>query len=428
MQAPPTPPDEEERLRDLVCLRILDTPPEPRFDRITRVAQHLFRVPIATIALIDRQRQWLKSKQGVEARETPRSISLCGHTILQDDVFVVENAVADARFADNPLVTGHPSIRFYAGTPLRGPSGRRVGTLCVIDSVPRSSCAADRAALADLGHWAESELANVGLTEAVSALEAEVARKREFATTIAHEVRTPLTSIRAALGLVTANERLPVGAAERDMLDIANRNTMRLSRVLDDFLELENLDSGHVPIRTGIHGLLPLVESAIAAERDRATEGGVELKVSCVAAEAVIRVDSEQLLRCLARVLSNAIKFSSPGQKVEVIAESTRSAARIAIRDHGPGIPASYMSRLFRPFAQADASDSRSQGGAGLGLAITKQLVEKMGGSIAVHCPREGGTWVTFEFPLQTDEYPLQAGIIEATASAGGVVESADKQ
>jgi signal transduction histidine kinase len=420
LQAPPTPPDEEERLRDLVCLQILDTPPEPRFDRITRVAQHLFRVPIATIALIDRRRQWLKSKQGVEGREIPRSISFCGHAILQDDVFVVENAVADARFADNPLVTSHPSIRFYAGAPLSGPSGRRIGTLCVIDSVPRSISAADKAALVDLARWAESELANVGLTEAVSALEAEVARKREFVTTVAHEVRTPLTSIRAALGLVAANERLSAGSTEREMLEIASRNTARLSRVLDDFLELDNLDSGHIPIRAERHVLPALVASAIAAERDRAAAAGVELKGICAAAEAVIHVDSEQLLRCLSRVLSNAIKFSSRGQKVEVIAESTPSAARIAIRDHGPGIPASYMSRLFRPFAQADAGDSRSQGGAGLGLAITKQLVEKMGGSIAVHCPQEGGTRVTLEFPLLTEEYRLQAGIIEEAAQPDG--------
>lgn len=415
MQAPPTPPDEDERLRDLVCLRILDTPPEPRFDRITRVAQHLFQVPISTIALIDRDRQWFKSKQGLEPRQTPRGISFCGHAILQDDVFVVENAVADPRFADNPLVTGHPSIRFYAGAPLSAPSGRRVGTLCIIDSAPRELSAADKRALQDMARWAESELTNVGLTEAVSALEAEVARKREFATTIAHEVRTPLTSIRAALGLVAANERLQVGAAEREMLEIASRNSVRLTQVLDDFLELENLDSGRVPLNIEPHPLGTLVARAITAERARASEAGVELKLNCATPDAGIHVDDEQLLRCLSRVLSNAVKFSGRGQKVEMLAETTRSAARIAIQDRGPGIPAAYMSRLFRPFAQVDGSDARAQGGAGLGLAITKQLVEKMGGSIAVSCPREGGTRVTLEFPLQA-------------GSVSGVVNRADKQ
>ena len=399
MLVPPTPPDEEERLRDLVCLRILDTAPEQRFDRITRVACHLFRVPIATVALIDRDRQWFKSRQGVEAAQTPRSISFCGHAILQDDLLVVENASTDSRFSDNPLVTGPPSIRFYAGVPLSAPSGRRVGTLCIIDSVPRVLSAADRTALTDLARWAEGELTNVDLTQAVSDLEAELARKRDFATTIAHEVRTPLTSIRAVLGLVAANERLRIGPAEREMLAIADRNSARLAALLDDFLELENLDRGHVPMRVQQHALPPLVESAIAAESPRAAEVGVELQMSC-SHDAVIHVDGEHLRRCLSRVLSNAIKFSARGQRVEVEAHNSEAAARIAVRDHGPGIPESYMSRLFRPFSRADASDSRSQGGAGLGLAITRQLVEKMGGSIVVNCPAEGGTSVTLEFPL----------------------------
>jgi signal transduction histidine kinase len=400
MLTPPTPPDEEERLRDLICLEILDTAPEERFDRITRIATQLFQVPISTVALIDRDRQWLKSRQGVADAQTPRNISFCGHAILQNELFVVENAAGDVRFADNPLVTGGPTIRFYAGVPLRVPTGRRVGTLCIIDSKPRVLSESDKAALIDFARWAESELNNVNLTRAVSDLEAEIARRREFATTIAHEVGTPLTAIRAALGLIAANDRLQIGAAERKMLSIANRNLARLSAVLDDFLELENLDCGHVPIRPQQHALPRLVENAIAAESLRAAAAGVELQMSSVSHDAVVHVDGEHLRRCLGRVLSNAIKFSAPGQRVEIEAQATAASARIAVRDHGPGIPASYMSRLFRPFSQADASDARSQGGAGLGLAITKQLMERMGGSIAVSCPAEGGTHVTLEFPV----------------------------
>src|SRR6185312_2863865 len=113
------------------------------------------------------------------------------------------------------------AIRFYAGVPLSVSSGRRVGTLCIIDAVPRVFSESDKSTLTDLARWAESELTNVNLTRAVSDLEAELARRREFTTTIAHEVLTPLTSIRAALGLVTANERLQIGSAEREMLSIA---------------------------------------------------------------------------------------------------------------------------------------------------------------------------------------------------------------
>jgi GAF domain-containing protein len=105
---PPFPVDESERLQDLQCLSVLDTGPEQRFDRITRTAQRLFQVPMALVSLVDRERQWFKSKQGLDASETPRSISFCGHAILQEGVFVVRDASVDERFKDNPLVTHAP--------------------------------------------------------------------------------------------------------------------------------------------------------------------------------------------------------------------------------------------------------------------------------------------------------------------------------
>jgi GAF domain-containing protein len=132
MTPPPLPPNEADRLAALRQLLILDTPPEERFDRITAFAQREFGVPTVLISMVDGERQWFKSKVGLAACETPRSISFCGHAILQEDVMVVADARTDARFSDNPLVTGEPFIRFYAGAPLVLPSGHAVGTLCLI--------------------------------------------------------------------------------------------------------------------------------------------------------------------------------------------------------------------------------------------------------------------------------------------------------
>ena len=119
MLEPPLPPDEAMRLAALRSLNILDTPAEERFDRITRLAQRLFDVPIALVSLVDTNRQWFKSCQGLDASETPRSISFCGHAILEDGPLIIEDATKDQRFADNPLVTGPPDIRFYTGQPLK---------------------------------------------------------------------------------------------------------------------------------------------------------------------------------------------------------------------------------------------------------------------------------------------------------------------
>jgi diguanylate cyclase (GGDEF)-like protein len=158
MKKPALPPEETQRLRALHNLRVLDTEPEERFDRITRLARKLFDVPIALVSLVDADRQWFKSRQGLEAAETSREISFCGHAILEDHPFVVADARDDDRFTDNPLVRDDPSIRFYAGHPVHGPDGTRVGTLCVIDREPRQMSSEDVATLIDLASMVDREL------------------------------------------------------------------------------------------------------------------------------------------------------------------------------------------------------------------------------------------------------------------------------
>ncbi len=157
MQAPPIPPDEENRLRALRDLRILDTASEERYDRVTRLARRLFQVPIAAISLVDADRQWFKSRQGLDAEQTPREVSFCGHTILTDEVFVIEDAARDIRFFDNPLVAGPPNIRFYAGYPLASEDGYNLGVLCLIDHVPRTLGEDERVLLRDLAAMVQSE-------------------------------------------------------------------------------------------------------------------------------------------------------------------------------------------------------------------------------------------------------------------------------
>jgi phosphoribosyl 1,2-cyclic phosphodiesterase/CheY-like chemotaxis protein len=156
----PLPRDEEQRLRALEGLGILDTPPEERFDRLTRVAAALFDVPMALVSLVDAERQWFKSHHGLEATETPREMAFCAHAILQDDVLLVRDAFGDPRFAENPLVTGEPRVRFYAGMPLTLPDGSRAGTLCLIDHRARDLSERQLEALRDLGRLVERELSS----------------------------------------------------------------------------------------------------------------------------------------------------------------------------------------------------------------------------------------------------------------------------
>lgn len=158
MQEPPIPLDETVRLKSLQALRIMDSAPEERFDRITRMAKRLFRVETCLVSLVDAKRQWFKSKQGLDACETSRAVSFCGHAIIEDRPFIVEDALNDERFADNPLVTGEPNLRFYAGYPVHAPSGRRIGTLCLIDSKPRAFSDLDAEMLKDFAALVDEEL------------------------------------------------------------------------------------------------------------------------------------------------------------------------------------------------------------------------------------------------------------------------------
>lgn len=156
MLEPAFPRDESERLLALYRQQILDTQAEERFDRITRLACALFDVPIALVSLVDSERQWFKSRQGLDACQTPRNISFCGHAILQPDIFYVPNTLEDPRFVDNPLVTGPPNIRLYAGAPLTIRDGHRIGTLCIIDDRPRGFSDEELDRLRDLAACVEA--------------------------------------------------------------------------------------------------------------------------------------------------------------------------------------------------------------------------------------------------------------------------------
>ncbi len=167
----PLPPQESLRLQALYRLQILDTQVESVFDRLTELAAHLYGAEIALISLIDANRQWFKSCIGLRTRETSRDIAFCSHAILHNDVFLIADTLADERFADNPLVTGDPHIRFYLGAPLLTKDGHPVGTLCIIDRKPREASQVNTRPLRDLAALATHMIENRLLAEQLRASE-----------------------------------------------------------------------------------------------------------------------------------------------------------------------------------------------------------------------------------------------------------------
>ncbi|MEP5697907.1 MAG: PAS domain S-box protein, partial [Sneathiella sp.] len=190
MEIAPIPEYEDSRLEVLRGLDILDTGADEGFDRLTRIVKSHFEVPIVLVSLVDEHRQWFKSRQGLDACETPRDISFCGHAILGDDIFYIPDAKADARFQDNPLVTGPPGIQFYAGVPLSAEGGLKVGTLCVIDTKPRQFNSDQFIALKDFGDCVEQQLVQSRLHNDAKFLVSQTSRLNTLLEAVADGIVT----------------------------------------------------------------------------------------------------------------------------------------------------------------------------------------------------------------------------------------------
>lgn len=638
---PPTPPNEGSRLAALLRFELLDTPAEAMFDNITALAAQICETPIALISLVDAERQWFKSRQGLDASETPRELAFCAHAINGDTLFEVENALLDPRFRHNPLVTGAPDIRFYAGIPLADEGGHKLGTLCVIDRQPRQLSAQQKEALKllaqqtinlfelrlqtrrqqeqaalhkailssvgtavlitdmagvirqaspgvhpllgyevealigqslgvvlpdedrkqppdlfrafnqgsekaslhelsarhrkgqripvllslasiamdgspqlgylcilnDLSYreealqrlqhiagqlpgvvyqfqlhsdgrscfpYASEGLQDVyGLTPEEVRDDASIAftrihpddlaavtdsinlsadslnvwqmeyrvlhptkgliwlegratpqrraddsilwhgfitditqRKRleqmksEFVSTVSHELRTPLTSIAGSLGLINGEALGPVPAAMREMLLIAQTNSLRLRQLIDDLLDMEKLLAGKMSFIPQRLDLGSFLADCVASHQGFARQHEVQLSLTEGLATHVM-ADPLRLQQVLSNLLSNALKFSPAGSQVLLSAQALDGRVRVSVADQGPGIPADFVDRLFEKFSQADASDRRQKGGTGLGLAISKELIERMDGAIGFYPRPNGGSVFWIELPAE---------------------------
>ena len=250
-------PHEIARLEALRNLDILDTAPEPQFDRIVRLASHILAMPISAVTLVDEVRQWFKARVGLAPAETPRSQSFCSHAIMDEAVMVVEDATSDSRFAENPLVTGDPNIRFYAGAPLTLKSGDRVGALCVIDRQPRAFSSDQRGLLQDLAAIVVDEMELRLMNQRLS----------ELAAT------DPLTAL--------MNRRAFFAAAEREIARIDRYGGDLVLMMLDiDRFKQINDRFGHEVGDTAIIKLANLLESALRPEVLLCRMGGDEFSLA----------------------------------------------------------------------------------------------------------------------------------------------------
>lgn len=227
--------------------------------------------------------------------------------------------------------------------------------------------------------------------------------KNEFISTVSHELRTPLTSIKGALGIALSGDLGELEARIKDLLMIANNNADRLSRLVNDILDIDKLEFGNVQLNNRRVMICPLLQQSIAQNQGYGTRYGVELSFDDVdesLRELRVNLDTDRFLQVMSNLLSNAIKYSHLGGKVRVRLEREEHQCRISVIDEGQGIPPAFRQYIFNKFAQVDSSDTRRRDGTGLGLSITKAIVERLGGKIDYHSVEGEGTTFFFTVPF----------------------------
>jgi PAS domain S-box-containing protein len=245
--------------------------------------------------------------------------------------------------------------------------------------------------------------------------------KDEFVSTVSHELRTPLTSIAGSLGLLKAGAAGPVPDTAARLISIASNNVDRLVRLINDILDVEKIQSGQMPFDRAPSDLRGLVQKSVEGVLGYADQMRVSVAVT-PGVSCMVEADGDRLVQVMTNLLSNAAKFSPAGGVVEVDITSTDHMARVAVRDHGPGVPDGFKDRIFSKFAQADSSDTRQKGGTGLGLAIAREIVERHGGRL--HFTSTAGEGATFyvDLPLagaSLERAPVQPVMTNVALGSG---------
>ncbi|MEM0982744.1 MAG: response regulator [Planctomycetota bacterium] len=438
------PQNEAERLASLMACGVLDTGPESDFDDLTQLAAELAGTPIALVSLVDADRQWFKSRVGLDAAQTPRSQAVCGFVVASQDDVVIPDLLNDSRTSDNPLVTSDGGLRCYAGFPLTLNNGHTLGSLCVIDTEPRELDVQTLRRLRMLARQAATQLdirKQAGeLAKARRDAEAASDAKSRFLANVSHEIRTPLTAIGGFADLILD---LDESEFERHaVMEAVQRialNGEHLLQLLNDVLDLSKVESGALKTESIETDVVEITRCVIAQLESLAHEKDLSLHLEW-SGDPPSRVvtDPMRLRQILTNVVGNAIKFTSEGSvTVRCWHDEATAKARFDVVDTGIGMTEDQLARIreFRPFLQADNSTTRRFGGTGLGLGLTRNLVEKLGGWLTIDSVYEQGTTVRFEIdapaadrsaPPTTDDGGQQPGETLAGRRVLIVDDSAD--
>lgn len=386
------PLNERERLDALESYNILDSLPENDYDEITKLASFICQTPISLVSLIDNDRQYFKSKIGLQQSETSRDYAFCAHSILSPgERTVVADARLDKRFQDNPLVTGEPHIVFYAGLPLISPEGFALGTLCVIDKKPRSLSEEQLDALKSLSNQVvkllELRKSHRLFGEAQKKLQDYSNEMEAFAYTTSHDLKEPARMVRSFMRLLDEKYGGQLNEEARKYIYFAVDGAERMTELIDEMLVYSRLNSLSAS-RKNIN-IKNLLEEVIAFQSGIIQEKDAIINFHNM---PVVKASGTAMKIVFQNLIGNAIKYQLPGVQpiIEITARENQTHWEFAVADNGIGITKANHEIIFQVFKRLHSKNEYS--GTGMGLATCKKIVKVHNGEIWLSSELEKGS------------------------------------
>ena len=380
MQIALIPDNEQARIQALLQYEILDTEPEAAYDDFVQLASYICQTPIALISLVDPTRQWFKAQVGCPAPETSRDIAFCAHAIHQSDVFVVSDTLKDQRFVDNPLVTGDPHIRFYAGAPLITPAGFAIGTICAIDREPKILSLEQITALQTL---ARQVVVQLELRRLSKELQEALESKNKLFHILSHDLRSPFNGI-LAFSRTLVDERDTLTKDEiQDFSQTVLTSAEQFMHLIDNLLQSTRFELGVLEYQPANMAIDTVVDNVLVLLKGNATQKIVDLIYESHP-EAEVFADATMLHSIFQNLIGNAIKFTPVEGQVKVQVVDRGAMIQVSVIDSGVGVPAEMVAGLFELKVGRSTDGTFGEKGTGLGLLLCKDLVEKHGGQLWV--------------------------------------------
>ena len=383
---------EEMRMHALRKYEILDTPPNPSFDRITKLAAKLFHVPIAMISLVDTDRIWFKSRFGIDIAQIDRDLGLCSLAIQSDDIYLMEDAIKDSQTATNPYVSGQCGLRFYAAAPLKVKGGYNIGTLCIVDRKPRQFEESQKEVLHDLAEILINQI------EFRLATKIAAEQQNQLLNIAVHDLRNPLTTIPLWIDLIKEEKRNHTAVIE--MSGYIKKAAVKMTKTINELLESAALEANQIKLSFSELNLVSIVQKVLDANQILARAKNQSLEIY-IEDHPTVYADETKLIEIVDNLLNNAIKYSAKHKDISIRIKQVDEKAIIEVVDQGLGFTKEDKKTVFESFSKLSSKPTGEETSSGLGLFIVKLFVEAHKGKIFVESEgKNKGSKFTVEMPV----------------------------